>query len=97
MTWVVAFSLQTTSGLSFYNSIFLLVVGGLAMSAPVQSGLGIFHYAVSRGMALVAGVSLEDGLSYALLAHESQLLFVLIVGTISFFIIFGRHKEPLTP
>lgn len=93
MTWVVAFALPSTSHLSFYNSIFILVVGGLAMSAPVQSGLGIFHYAVSRGIALVEGVSLEDGLSYAILAHESQLVFILIVGTISFFIMLGKHHK----
>ena len=43
MTWVVVFSLETTSHLTYGNSIFLLVIGGLAMSAPVQSGLGAFH------------------------------------------------------
>jgi uncharacterized protein (TIRG00374 family) len=91
MTWVVAFSLESTSHLSFINSIFILVVGGLAMSAPVQSGIGAFHYFVSRGVAVVQGVNLEDGLVYAILTHESQLLFVAIVGTISFYIMFGKH------
>lgn len=96
MTWVVVFALESTSHLTFADSIFLLVIGGLAMSAPVQSGLGVFHYTISQGLLIVKAIPLEDGLAYALLAHESQLIFVAIVGTISFYMIFRRHgrKEP---
>jgi glycosyltransferase 2 family protein len=97
MTWVVVFSIESTSHLTFGDSIFLLVIGGLAMSAPVQSGLGAFHYIISRGLLIVKGIPLEDGLVYALLTHESQLIFVAIVGTISFFIIFRKHPKEDTP
>lgn len=93
MTWVVVFSIQSTSHLTLGDSIFLLVIGGLAMSAPVQSGLGAFHYIISRGLLIVKGIPLEDGLVYALLTHESQLILVAIIGTISFFIIFRKDKE----
>ena len=67
------------------------------MSAPVQSGLGAFHYIVSRGLLIVNGIPVEDGLAYALLTHESQLIFVAIVGAISFFIIFKKEKSPVSP
>ena len=97
MTWVVVFSLPSTSHLTFGNSIFILVIGGLAMSAPVQGGLGAFHYIVSRGLLVVNGIPLEDGLAYALLTHESQLILVAIIGTISFFIIFRKEKNPAAP
>jgi uncharacterized protein (TIRG00374 family) len=93
MTWVVVFSLDATSNITFGNSIFLLVIGGLAMSAPVQSGLGAFHYIISRGLLIVENIPLEDGLVYALLTHESQLIFVVIIGTISFFMIFRRNSN----
>jgi len=97
MTWVVVFSIESTSHLTFGNSIFILVIGGLAMSAPVQSGLGAFHYFVSQGLLIVYGIPVEDGLAYALLTHESQLIFVAIIGTISFFMIFRKHpKEDLS-
>jgi hypothetical protein len=91
MTWVVVFALESTAHLSFIDSIFILVIGGLAMSAPVQSGIGAFHYFVSRGLAFVEKVNYEDGMAYAILTHESQLIFVAIVGTISFWIMFGKH------
>jgi glycosyltransferase 2 family protein len=94
MTWVVVFSIESTSHITFHDGIFLLVIGGLAMSAPVQSGLGAFHYIISRGLFFVKGIPIEDGLVYALLAHESQLIFVAIIGTISFFIIFRKDKTP---
>ena len=97
MTWVVVFSIESTSHLTLGDSIFLLVIGGLAMSAPVQSGLGAFHYIISRGLLIVKGIPLEDGLVYALLTHESQLIFVALVGTISFFIIFRKHEPPASP
>lgn len=97
MTWVVVFSLESTSQLTFGDSIFLLVIGGLAMSAPVQSGLGAFHYIISRGLFIVKGVPIEDGLVYALLTHESQLIFVAIVGAISFFIIFRKDRREEIP
>jgi len=93
MTWIVVFAVESTSHLTFGDSIFLLVIGGLAMSAPVQSGLGAFHYIISRGLAFVEGVKIEDGLIYAFLTHESQLIFIAIAGTISFYIIFGRHHR----
>jgi uncharacterized protein (TIRG00374 family) len=97
MTWVVVFALQSTSHLTFGNSIFILVIGGLAMSAPVPSGMGAFHYFVSQGLLIVNGIPVEDGLAYALLTHESQLIFVAIIGAISFFIIFRKEKAPVNP
>jgi len=93
MTWVVVFAIESTSLLTFTDSIFLLVIGGLAMSAPVQSGIGAFHIAISRGLEFVYNIPREDGLAYALLTHESQLIFVAIIGTISFFIIFRKNRK----
>jgi uncharacterized protein (TIRG00374 family) len=93
MTWVAVFSIESTSHLTIGDGIFLLVIGGLAMSAPVQSGLGAFHYIISRGLLFVKHIPIEEGLVYALLSHESQLIFIAITGTISFFIIFGKHRK----
>ena len=91
MTWVVVFAIEPGSDITLGDSIFLLVVGGLGMSVPVQGGIGAFHYAVSRGLAFVEGVSLEDGLVYAFLSHESQLILIIAVGLISFYMIFRKN------
>jgi len=93
MTWVVVFCLESTSHLSFGNSIFILVIGGLAMSAPVQGGIGTFHYFVSRGIAFVEGVSIEDASAYAILTHESQLVLVIVLGALAFNMLYRNQKR----
>jgi glycosyltransferase 2 family protein len=93
MTWVVLFCLQSTSDISFGSSLIILVVGGLAMSVPVQAGFGAFHWAVSQVLIVIHGISLEDGLTYALLSHESQIIFEIIVGLISIYIMYGRNHK----
>ncbi len=95
MTWVVVFSLESTSHLSFANSLFILVIGSLAMSAPVQGGMGAFHYFVSRGIAFVEGVSLEDASAYAILTHESQLLLVLVLGGMAFWMLSRKNQKEI--
>jgi hypothetical protein len=69
------------------------VVGGLAMAAPVQGGFGVFHYAISRALIILENISMEDGLAYAVLTHESQLIWIAIAGTVSFFLMF-KKKAP---
>jgi uncharacterized protein (TIRG00374 family) len=93
MTWVVVFAVKSTSHLDLSDGIFLLVIGGLAMSAPVQSGLGAFHLIISSGLMVVYGISKEDSLVYAILSHESQLIFGAILGVYSFYMLV-RKKPP---
>jgi glycosyltransferase 2 family protein len=93
MTWVVVFCLKSTSDITFWNSLIILVVGGLAMSVPVQAGFGAFHWAVSQVLIVIHGISLEDGLTYALLSHESQIIFEIIIGLISLYVMYGRNHK----
>jgi glycosyltransferase 2 family protein len=92
MAFFPLFCLDSTSGIGIRGAMFILVIGSLGMSVPVQSGLGAFHWIVSRGLLFVYGIPLEEGLAYATLSHESQLLMIAILGAISFFILFGRKS-----
>ena len=94
MTWVVVFSLPATSGLKIIDGVFILVIGTLGMAAPVQSGIGAFHWIVSRGLfAVYPGISLEQGLAFATVTHGSQALFAIAVGSVSVFILLYRKKS----
>jgi uncharacterized protein (TIRG00374 family) len=93
MTWVVVFAIKSTSHLDLADGIFILVIGGLGMTAPVTSGLGAFHFIVSQGLLLVYGIKLEDGLVYAILAHESQLIFGAILGIYSFYALVRKKPK----
>ena len=72
------------------DGLFLLVIGGLGMSAPVQGGIGAYHWIVSRGLSTVYGITVEQGLVFATISHESQSLLAITLGTVSFFLILRK-------
>jgi glycosyltransferase 2 family protein len=83
MTYVMVFAMPATSFLSPVDGIFLIVIGGLGMSAPVQGGIGAFHWIITKGLTLY-DISEENGFSFATLLHESQALFAIFLGIIAF-------------
>jgi glycosyltransferase 2 family protein len=104
MAWVVLFTIPATANLGFSDAIFILVIGSLGMSAPVQGGIGAFHWIISRGLHFVYGISIEDGLVYATISHESQLILIAVLGAFSFYRLFsarssspGKKSEILKP
>ncbi len=87
MTWVCFFCLESTSHLDVKAGLFILVVGGLGMSAPVQGGIGAYHYIVSQGLQLF-DVSSTDGIVYATLVHTTQTLIVVVLGLYAMLMVF---------
>ncbi len=85
-----------SSDLTFVDGIFLLVIGGLGMSAPVTAGFGAFHWIVSRGMVFVYGLSLEQGGAYAILAHESNSILLILLGALSYILLMTSRKKTIT-
>ncbi len=96
MTWAVFKALPATAGLGGNAVLFILVIGGLGMVAPVQGGIGAYHWIVSVGLGLY-GISREEGLVYATLSHESQALLMILLGSLSMFIIFLKNKKASQP
>ncbi|MBL0339660.1 MAG: flippase-like domain-containing protein [Bacteroidetes bacterium] len=92
MTWVCFFCLQSTAHLDMKAGMFVLVVGGLGMSAPVQGGIGAYHYIVSQGLQLF-GVSSTDGIVYATLVHTTQTLLVVFLGIFALVMLFISGKK----
>jgi glycosyltransferase 2 family protein len=92
MTWVCFFCLESTSDLDAKAGLFILVAGGLGMSAPVQGGIGAYHVIVSEGLQLF-NISKIDGLTYATLVHTSQTLLVIVLGSLSLIMVFLTKKK----
>lgn len=97
MTWFPLLCLDSTSGLGLDGALFILVIGSFGMAAPVQSGLGAFHWIVSRGLLVAYGIPLQEGLAFATLSHESQLVFIALLGAISFYALFGGKRGKILP
>lgn len=77
-THLFCLALPATAHLTPRTSFTLLVVGTFGILIPVQGGIGAYHYAVMLWL-LVVGLSREDGLAYATLAHGAQAINLLIV------------------
>jgi len=92
MAYLAFFSLPVTSGLSWSAGMFILVVGGMGMAAPVQGGIGAYHLLVSQGLILY-GLSQQDGLAFATLLHTSQMLVVIFFGALSFLLLLLASKK----
>jgi len=96
MSVVVFFAMPATSQLSWGAGLSVLVVGSLGMAAPVQGGVGVYHLLVQATL-LLYGVPKEGGMAYALLAHTSQTLLVVIMGVLSFIASMLQRASPEQP
>ena len=92
MTWVCVYAYDPTSALNAFDGLFLMVVGGLGMTAPVQGGFGAFHYLVEKALLLynispyvneLTGVQLRPGLVFATIVHSTQFVMTVAAGIFS--------------
>jgi uncharacterized protein (TIRG00374 family) len=93
--YISFFALPTTH-LGLGAALFILTLGGLAMSAPVQGGIGVYHLLVSEGLMLY-GLSYQDGLVFATLVHATQTAVFVLFGSISLFLLFLENKKSHKP
>ncbi len=94
--YVALYAFSFTSDLGANAALFLLVAGGIGMSAPVQGGIGAYHLLVKEGLILY-GVAAENGLAFAFVLHGLQLIIVTVLGTASLFLLFAgaKNKQPI--
>lgn len=90
--YIALFAFPFTDDLGPRAALFLLVAGGIAMSAPVQGGIGAYHLLVSQGLVLY-GLSQEHGLTFATLIHGLQLLIIVVLGIASMLLLFSGKKN----
>lgn len=86
MSYTCFKALPATAGLGWQAGLFVLVVGGMGMSAPVQGGIGTYHLLVSRGLGLYGLIPLH-GMAFATLMHTTQTLLVIVMGGVSILLI----------
>jgi glycosyltransferase 2 family protein len=86
MAYFIFFSLPATSSLTMGAGLAVLVMGAFGIAAPVQGGIGAYHWIVSQTL-LLYGIGETAGKTYATLAHASQMAFTIVFSLISFAII----------
>jgi len=83
MIYVCFYSLPATSSLGVKAGITILLTGSLGMIAPVQGGIGAWHFMVIATLKLY-GVPAEEGGIFALVVHAAQNLMIIVAGLIAF-------------
>ena len=86
MTYLIFLALPSTSHLAWGAGLSVLVMGAFGIAAPVQGGIGAYHWIVSQTL-LLYGLSESTGKTYATLAHASQMALTIVFSLICFSII----------
>jgi len=96
MLYVVFFSYPPTEHLSLITGMVAFVMGGLAMIAPVQGGIGAWHFMVFQTL-FIYGIPIEQGKIFALIAWTTTNLSLMLVGLIALLIlpVINRKKQEL--
>lgn len=86
MLYVIFLAYAPTSHLSLQTGVITFLMGGLAMLAPVQGGIGPWHFMVYETL-FIYGIDKADGKVFALIAHATTNLIYLLLGIIALLII----------
>ena len=92
MLYVVFLAYEPTKHLSIWAGMFIFLMGGFAMLAPINAGIGPWHWMVSRSLLLflasTVGVytetEIEISKTFAFIAHSATNLVYLFVGGAAF-------------
>jgi uncharacterized protein (TIRG00374 family) len=95
MSYVIFFSVESTSGLGIGAGLSILAAAGVAMATPVQGGIGAYHFLVSQVLILY-GTDIEAAKFFAFLLHTSQVVFILSVGGVCMIIATFIFKQKPT-
>lgn len=81
-SYLVIKALPSTIHLTAIDGLFLTVLGSLGWVVPVPGGMGSFHTFVAWGLTMYA-IPFPDGVIFATISHESQLLGMVFLGLIA--------------
>ncbi len=80
-TYCIFLALPSTVHLGLSAALVVTLIGAVGMAAPVQGGIGVYHYVVSQSM-IAYHISTEQSLVSATLNHTAQAMLVVIAGFI---------------
>jgi uncharacterized protein (TIRG00374 family) len=95
MLYVVFLAYEPTAHLSVRVGMVTFLMGGLAMLAPIQGGIGPWHFMVYQTL-IIYGIPQKEGQIFAFIAHTTTNLVYIIFGAIALVFVFilnsGRIK-----
>jgi glycosyltransferase 2 family protein len=86
MLYAIFFAFNFTSHLNPIAGLTTFVFASFGMVAPVQGGIGAWHFMAIEGLRLY-GVAYENGVIFAFVAHTSMTVMIIAIGLISMLIL----------
>jgi len=97
MLYVNFYAFDFTKVLNPLAGLTTFVMASFGMLAPVQGGIGAWHFMAKEALALY-GISNENGIIFAFVAHSSMTLMMIVVGIISLLVLpFINRRGHLAP
>jgi uncharacterized protein (TIRG00374 family) len=95
MLYVIFFSLDFTRVLKPIAALTTFVLASFGMVAPVQGGIGAWHFMAEKALGLY-GIESANGKIFALLAHSTMNLMVIVCGALCLILvpIINRNYKP---
>ncbi len=91
--YLCIFAFPYTTHLSVSSVLVLYVLGSLSMVLPVQGGIGPWHAAVMIGLSYYGLVG-NEAFAFTVVAHESQMLLMILMGIYAFISIVCDKNSP---
>ena len=95
MSYTLFFAMPATANLGPLAGLTILVVGSLGMAAPTPGGIGSFHLLVGQ-VAILYGLTSQDGQILATFIHGVSTLMVIILGVLSLLVVLLRRNKTAT-
>ena len=92
MSYTLFFAMPATAGLGALAGLTILVVGSLGMAAPTPGGIGSFHLLVGQ-VALLYGLTSQDGQILATFIHGVSALMIIILGVSALLVVLLRRNK----
>ena len=93
MIFLPFYSLEATSHLNFWDALTVMSIGSLGIVAPVPGGIGTYHFIVKAILFELYGVPQASAASFATITHAAQTLMIIVVGGLSFLMLFLQKNE----
>lgn len=92
MFYLCYFAFDFTENLSMLCGLSAFIMGSLGIIAPVQGGLGAWHFMVISTL-MVYGVAEKDAQTFALWVHGSQTIMLIVVGALAMVAMYFLNKK----
>ncbi|MCF0167178.1 MAG: flippase-like domain-containing protein [Bacteroidales bacterium] len=93
----VILAFPAVSHLGLMDALLITVIGSVGWLVPVQGGFGAYHFLVSVAMVPLYGISQSEGIVFATISHETQVLMMIICGTLSLISVALAKKKAVAP